>query len=77
MLLSLCRPHVGICDDSSADISASDIRSTMAMKLLHHNDESLDLVVMGRDPQFEGGGFKSLHRILDGHFNINLLLNLY
>ena len=26
------------------------------------------LVVMGRDSRSEGRGFKSLHRILDGHF---------
>ena len=27
------------------------------------------LVVMGRDSRFEGRGFKSQHRILDGHFS--------
>ena len=30
--------------------------------------ESPGLVVMGRDSRSEGPGFKSSHRILDGHF---------
>ena len=31
------------------------------------------LVVMGRDSRSKGCGFESRHRLLDGHFHINLL----
>ena len=34
-------------------------------------------MVMGRDSLSEGRGFESWHRILDGHFHIDLLLKLY
>ena len=35
--------------------------------------ESPGLVVMGGDSRFEGRGFESQHRILDGPFHIYLL----
>ena len=34
------------------------------------------LVVMGRDSRPEGRGFKSLHRILDGHFSHTFVVKI-
>ena len=45
-------------------------------KVTFYMGRSPGLVVMGGDSCFEGRGFESLHRILDGHFVLITLIQI-